>query len=165
MTLTIRAARPGEAGTILSFVEALARYEKLSDEVEATEAMIDAALFGPDPKVFAEIAEVDGDAVGFALWFYNFSTFGGRHGLYLEDLFVDPGHRGRGIGRALLRRLARRCVAEGLGRFEWSVLDWNAPSIAFYSAMGAGAMDDWTVFRVTGEALAALAGGAEEPGR
>lgn len=160
MTATIRSARPGEAGVILSFVEELAAYEKLSAEVTATEPMLDAALFGPNPKIFCEIAEVDGRPVGFALWFYNFSTFGGRHGLYLEDLFVDPGHRGRGIGRALLGRLARRCLDEGLGRFEWSVLDWNAPSIAFYRSVGAVAMDEWTIFRVTGEALSALAGPA-----
>lgn len=161
MTTIIRPARPGEAGLVLGFIEKLARYESLEHEVEATEAMLDAALFGPVPRAFCDIAEWDGVPVGFALWFYNFSTFRGRHGLYLEDLWVDPDRRGLGIGKALLVNLAKRCVAEGLGRFEWWVLDWNAPSIAFYRALGAVPMDEWTVMRVTGEALTKLAAGGE----
>jgi GNAT superfamily N-acetyltransferase len=155
----IRRARPGEAGLVLDFVRRLAAYEKLEGEVEATEALLDEALFGPVPRVYCDFAEVDGVAIGFALWFYNFSTFKGRHGIYLEDLFVDPAFQGRGIGKLLLRHLARRCVDEGLGRFEWWVLDWNAPSIAFYKSLGSVPMDEWTVFRVTGDALAELAEG------
>jgi GNAT superfamily N-acetyltransferase len=158
MTLLIRPARPGEAGLVLSFIRALADYERLAHEVEATEASLDAALFGPAPRVFCDIAEWDGTPGGFALWFYNFSTFRARHGIWLEDLYVDPQLRGRGIGKALMASLARRCVAEGLGRLEWWVLDWNAPAIEVYRAIGARMMDDWTVCRLDGAALARLAG-------
>jgi GNAT superfamily N-acetyltransferase len=143
---------------VLWFIRALAEYEKLSHAAEATEADITRDLFGPDPRVFCEIAEWDGEPAGFALWFYTYSTFRGRHGLWLEDLFVDPALRGRGIGKALLKHLAGRCAAESLARFEWSVLDWNAPSIDFYKAMGATLMDGWTICRVDGVALEALAG-------
>lgn len=131
MTPAIRPARAGDAALVLSFIRKLADYEKLRHEAVATEAEIDAALFGASPRVFCDIAEWDGEPAGFALWFYNFSTFHGRHGIYLEDLFVDPDHRGRGIGKALLQALARRCVAEGLTRLQWWVLDWNEPSITF----------------------------------
>jgi diamine N-acetyltransferase len=155
--LEIRPARPGEASLVLGFVRELADYEKLRHECVASEADIDAALFGAAPSVFCEIAEWDGEAVGFALWFTNFSTFSGRHGIYLEDLFVRPSHRGKGIGKALMVRLAQTCIERGWTRFQWSVLDWNAPSIAFYRSIGAVLMDDWTVCRVGGEALAALA--------
>jgi diamine N-acetyltransferase len=155
--LEIRPARPGEAGLVLALVRELADYERLAHEVDATEAMIEAALFGPNPRLFCDLAIRDGEPIGFALWFYNYSSFRGRHGLYLEDLFVRPAHRGRGIGKALLVRLARRCRDEGLARFEWAVLDWNAPSIAFYESLGARAMDEWTIFRLSGEALARLA--------
>jgi GNAT superfamily N-acetyltransferase len=134
----------------------LAEYEKLAHEAVASEADIDAALFGGNPKAFCDIAEDDGEPVGIALWFYNFSTFTGRHGIWLEDLFVQPQARGKGAGKALLANLARRCVAEGLTRLEWSVLDWNAPSIAFYDSLGAAAMDEWTTRRLSGEALAIL---------
>jgi GNAT superfamily N-acetyltransferase len=157
MSLSIRPARPGEAGLVLQFVRELAEYEKLTHEVEATETMIDAALFGPNPRVFCDIAEWDGEPVGNALWFLNFSTFSGRSGIYLEDLFVRPALRGRGIGKALMVHLARRCVAQGWARFEWSVLDWNAPSIAFYKSIGAQLKDEWTICRVSGAALAKLA--------
>jgi GNAT superfamily N-acetyltransferase len=156
MAVAIRPARPGEAGLVFAFVRELAAYERLSDAVVATEAMIDAALFAPSPRVFCDIAEWDGQPAGFALWFQNFSSFRGRHGLYLEDLFVRPAFRRRGIGRALFRHLARRCTAEGWTLFEWAVLDWNAPSLAFYKALGADLLDDWTVCRLTGAALARL---------
>jgi GNAT superfamily N-acetyltransferase len=160
MTVAVRPARPGEAGLVLAFVRELADYERLSHEVDATAAMIDAALFGPQPRLFCDIAEWDGAPVGFALWFANFSSFRGRHGIYLEDIFVRPAFRRHGIGKALLRHLARRCVDNGWTRFEWSVLDWNAPSIAFYKSLGAVLMDEWTICRITGDALARLACGA-----
>jgi len=157
MAVAIRPVRPGEAGLVLSLVRELAVYERLLDAVDASEAMIDAALFAREPRVFCEIAEWDGEPAGFALWFPNFSSFRGRHGIYLEDIFVRPSHRRRGIGRALLRHLARRCVAEGWTRFEWAVLDWNAPSIAFYRSLGADLMEEWTICRITGDALTQLA--------
>lgn len=160
MTSTIRPAIPADAAVIHGLVRSLARYEKLEHKVEATEADIAAALFGPAPRVFCDIAEADGAVAGFALWYYSFSTFVGRHGIYLEDLYVEPALRGRGLGKALLAHLARRCVAEELGRFEWSVLDWNEPSIQFYRAQGARLLDDWTVCRVEGDALRALGSGA-----
>jgi len=159
MTVAIRSVRPGEAGLVLAFVRELAEYERLADEVDATEAMIDAALFAPDARAFCDIAEWDGVPVGFALWFTNFSSFRGRHGIYLEDIFVRPAFRRLGIGKALLRHLARRCIDKGWARFEWSVLDWNAPSIAFYKSLGAVMLDEWTTCRITGEALARLADG------
>src|SRR5215470_2947129 len=162
MTLSIRPARPGEARLVLAFVRELAEYEKLLDAVDATEAMIDAALFAPDPRVSCDIAEWDGEPAGFALWFANFSSFRGRHGLYLEDLFVRPASRRRGIGSALFRHLARRCVTQGWTRFEWAVLDWNAPSIAFYRSLGAELMTEWTICRLSGDALARL-GASEAP--
>lgn len=160
MTLSLRPARPGDAALVAALVRELADYEHLAHEVVAREADFDAALFGPVPRVFCDIAEVDGVPVGLALWFYTFSTFVGRHGIWLEDLFVRPEARGCGAGKALLANLARRCVAENLGRLEWWVLDWNAPSIAFYKAMGAVANDEWTQFRVAGPALSRLAGEA-----
>ena len=155
----IRDAVPGEGGLVFAFIRELAAYERLDHEVEATQDMIEAALFGPQPRVSCEIAERDGRPVGFALWFYSFSTFRGRHGIYLEDLFVQPEHRGLGIGRALLRRLATRCRDENLARLEWSVLDWNAPSIGFYRSLGAEPRDGWSVFRLTDAPLRQLAAG------
>ena len=160
MTLNIRRARPDEAGLVLSLVRELAEYEKLLHEVQATEADIGAALFGSDPRLFCEIAEWEGESVGFAIWFLNFSTFSGRAGIYLEDLFVRPAHRGRGIGKALLAYLAKECVANGWARLQWAVLDWNTPSIEFYKSFGAVLMDEWTGCRLDGPALTALAQGA-----
>ncbi len=154
--LNIRQANAADAGTIVSFIAALAEYEKLSHEAKATEADIVRDLFGVDPKVFCQIAEWDGRPVGFTLWFYTYSTFQGRHGIWLEDLFVNPELRGKGIGKALLADLARRCVAEGLGRFEWWVLDWNEPSIDFYRSQGGVMQDEWTKVRVEGDALLKL---------
>jgi diamine N-acetyltransferase len=159
MPLRIRPAAPADAALVLALIRELAEYERLSDEVDATEAMIAAALFGSNPRAFCDVAEWDGTAAGFALWFYSFSTFRGRHGIYLEDLFVRPAHRGRGIGRALFAGLARRCAAEGLPRLEWSVLDWNEPALGFYRRLGAESLDGWTVHRLSGAALQALAAG------
>lgn len=159
MTLAIRPVRPGEADLVLSFVRELAEYEKLLHEVVASEADIAESLFGENPRVFCDIAEWDGEPVGFALWFYTYSTFRGRHGIWLEDLFVRPGQRGRGIGKALMARLAKRCVDEDLPRLAWWVLNWNEPSRVFYRSIGAKAQDEWTVKRLEGEALARL--GAE----
>ena len=157
MSLLIRRARPGEAGLVLSLVRELAGYEKLLHEVEATEADIEAALFGANPRLFCDIAEWNGEVAGFAVWFINFSTFSGRSGIFLEDLFVHPVQRGKGIGKALLSHLAKECVANGWSRLQWAVLDWNTPSIEFYQSLGAVLMDEWTVCRVSGPALAALA--------
>ncbi len=158
MTVNIRSAVRADAPLIVALIAELAEYERLAHEAVATVADIEAALFGAAPKAFCDLAEVDGVAVGLALWFYNFSTFVGRHGLYLEDLYVRLDARGQGAGRALLAHLARRCVDEKLGRMEWSVLDWNAPAIAFYDGLGSISMDDWRIRRLTGEALEALAG-------
>ena len=141
-------------------IRELAEYEREPNAVVATEAMLHEALFGDSPAVFGLIAEDEGVTVGFALWFLNFSTWLGRHGIYLEDLYVRPQHRGSGHGKALLAELARICVERGYGRFEWWVLDWNTPAIDFYRSIGAEPMDEWTVQRVTGDALTALASGA-----
>lgn len=157
MSLRIRRARPEEAGLVLSFVRELAEYEELAHELEATEEMIAAALFGDNPRLFCDIAEWDGKPAGFAVWFVNFSTFSGRHGIYLEDLFVRPAFRRNGIGRALLNHLAGECVANGWSRLQWAVLDWNTPSIEFYKSLGAVLLDGWTICRITGAALARLA--------
>jgi len=156
VSLTIRPAAASDAALVFSLIGELAEYERLVHEVAATQAMIGEALFCESPRVFADIGEWNGEPAGFALWFYNFSTFRGRHGIYLEDLYVRPAIRGHGIGKALLRGLARRCIAEGLARLEWSVLDWNEPSIGFYRSLGAIAKDDWTVYRLSGESLAKL---------
>src|SRR3954463_8943896 len=159
MSLLIRRARPGEAGLVLSFIRELAEYEKLLHEMEATEPDIERALFAEKPQLFCEIAEWQGEPVGFAVWFINFSTFGGRPGIYLEDLFVRPAQRGKGIGKALLAQLAGQCIANGWGRLQWAVLDWNTPSIEFYKSLGAELMDEWTGCRITGPALTTLAQG------
>ncbi len=156
MPLSIRSAGRDDAALIVKFVADLAAYEKLSHEAKATEADIVRDLFGPHPRVFCEVAEWDREPVGFALWFYTYSTFQGRHGIWLEDLFVEPAARGRGIGKALLVDLAQRCVREGLGRLEWWVLDWNQPSIDFYLSQGGVLQDEWTKVRVDGDALVRL---------
>ena len=155
--LEIRPARPGEEGLVLAFIRKLADYEKLAHEVTASEADMREGLFGPTPRCHCDLAFWNGAPAGFALWFYNFSTFAGKAGIYLEDLYVEPHLRGQGIGKALLKGLARRCVAEGLPRLQWWVLDWNEPSIAVYRALGAKPMDEWTVFRVSGPELEDLA--------
>jgi len=155
----IRFATPKDVPQILAFVRELAEFEREPDAVVATAPMLEAALFGARPAAEAVIAERgDGSPLGFALFFQNFSTWTGLPGMYLEDLYVTPAARGAGVGKALLRHLADIAVARGYGRFEWSVLDWNQPAIDFYRAMGATGMDEWTVQRVTGEALLALAG-------
>ena len=155
----IRPARPADAATILRFIRDLAAFEREPDAVEATEEMLGEALFGAHPAAEAVIAEQDGQPLGFALFFHNFSTWTGRRGLYLEDLYVTPDARGRGIGGALLRHLAGIAVARGCARFEWSVLDWNAEAIAVYRRIGAVGMEDWTVQRLSGEPLRRLAAG------
>ncbi len=156
-SIAIHRARPDEIALIVSLIRELADYEKLLHEVEATQATIAAALFCDHPRLYCEIAEWNGAPVGFAVWFNNFSTFSGRSGIYLEDLFVRPAYRGKGIGKALLPHLAMECVANGWSRLQWSVLDWNTPSIEFYKSLGAVLMDEWTLCRVTGPALTALA--------
>ena len=157
----IRPATVDDVPAIVSLVRALAEFERAPDQAVATESQLRSALFGASPPgVFALVAEHDdGRVVGFALWFRNFSTWLGRHGVYLEDLFVLPELRGYGYGKALLTELARICVAGGGGRLEWSVLDWNDPAIGFYRSLGATAQDEWTTFRLTGDALRRLGGG------
>jgi GNAT superfamily N-acetyltransferase len=155
--LAIRFATPGDVSTILGFIRSLARYEKLEHEVVADEAALLATLFGPRPASEVLLAELSGAPVGFALFFQSYSTFLARPGLYLEDLFVDPPARGRGVGAALMSALARIAVDRGYGRFEWSVLDWNQPALEFYASLGAAPQSEWTVQRVVGAPLAALA--------
>jgi GNAT superfamily N-acetyltransferase len=157
VNLAIRAAVPADAALIFALVRELADYEKLSGEMDATPEAIAAALFTSEPRLFCDIAEWNGEPAGFSVWFLNFSTFRGRHGIYVEDLFVRPAFRKRGIGKALMARLARRCVEQDLARFEWAVLDWNAPSIEFYRSIGAQVMDEWRICRLSGEALQAFA--------
>jgi len=155
---SIRPAVPQDVPQILAMIVELAEYERSAHEVEATADLLHAALFAPEPKVFAHVVEAHpGELVGFALWFLNFSTWLGRHGIYLEDLYVRPSHRGQGYGKQLLATLADECVRRGFGRLEWWVLDWNDPAIEFYRAHGARAMDEWTVLRLTGDPLKALA--------
>lgn len=157
--IDIRPATPNDVPVIQRFVEELAAFEREPDAVKATEPMLAAALFGAHPAAEAVIAESDGVAVGHAIFFHNFSTWEGKRGLYLEDLYVTPSARGRGIGRALLRHLARLAVERDCARFEWSVLDWNEGAIALYRALGARALDDWTIQRLDGDALRRLAVG------
>lgn len=155
--IDIRPATVEDCALIRHFILELAIYEKLEDEVKASEDDIRTSLFGDRPQAEVIIAERAGEPIGFALFFHNYSTFLGRHGLYLEDLFVIPEARGSGAGKALLKYLANTALERGCGRFEWWVLDWNKPSIDFYKSLGAEPMDDWTVFRLTGDALEKLA--------
>jgi len=157
MTLSIRPAHAADLPLIAALIRELAEYERLLDEVRLDEAVLGQYLFGAKPMAEVVIGEVDGVAQGFALFFHNFSTFEGRPGIYLEDLFVRPEARGAGLGKALLAHLAGLAVARDCARLEWSVLDWNAPAIGFYRKLGARPMDEWTVMRVDGEALAGLA--------
>ena len=158
MSLAIRAATTADLPLIGALIRELAEYEKLADEVRFDDAVLAANLFGPRPHAEVLIGVVDGEALGFALFFHNFSTFEGRPGIYLEDLFVLPAARGKGLGKALLTELARLAVARDCARLEWGVLDWNEPAIGFYRSLGARPMDEWTTMRVDGSALAALAG-------
>ncbi|MFW2850646.1 N-acetyltransferase family protein [Sphingomonas sp. TX0543] len=160
MSIVIRPATPTDCGIILRFVRELAEYEREPDAVEASEEMLAAALFATPPAAEALIAEQRGEPIGFALFFHNFSTWTGKRGIYLEDLYVTPAARGSGAGRALLVHLAGLALDRGCARFEWSVLDWNTPAIDFYRSMGATGMEEWTVQRVTGDALVRLAGRA-----
>jgi GNAT superfamily N-acetyltransferase len=157
--MEIRCATEGDVPLILTLIRELAEYERLAHEVVATEEDLKASLFGARPYAEVLIAEADGTPVGFALFFHNYSTFLARPGIYLEDLYVREQHRGRGLGRAMLARLAALAVKRGCGRLEWWVLDWNEPSIGFYESLGAIPMDDWTVYRLTGDALRELARG------
>jgi GNAT superfamily N-acetyltransferase len=158
MTLDIRPAVPADLSLIAALIRELAEYEKLSHQVRFDEAVLGEKLFGERPFAEVLIAEMDGEPQGFALFFHNFSTFEGRPGIYLEDLFVRPAARGKGLGKALMAAVAKLAVERGCARFEWWVLDWNAPSIAFYGSLGAKPMDEWTVMRIEGAALEALGG-------
>ncbi|MFN6291303.1 MAG: GNAT family N-acetyltransferase [Candidatus Nanopelagicaceae bacterium] len=154
--MQIRPARRDEVGIVLQLIHDLAVYEKAPNEVEATEKELLETIFSNDPKVFCDLVEVDGEIAGMAIWFLNYSTWQGKHGIYLEDLFIKPEYRGRGYGKALLKHLAKICDDKGYGRFQWWVLDWNSPAIEFYRSLGAVAMDEWTVYRVSGQALKEL---------
>jgi GNAT superfamily N-acetyltransferase len=151
--MQIRNATPEDVPEIVRLIRALADYEKLSDEVLATEEQLRESLFGPRPAAETVLAWLDGRAIGFAVFFSNYSTFRGRAGLYLEDLFVEPAQRGRGYGKALLRHVARLAVERGCERMEWSVLDWNTPAIEFYRGLGARPLEDWTIYRLQGKSL------------
>ena len=155
----LRAARPGDEDGIIECIRLLAQYEREPDAVQTTPADLHLTLFGESPAVFAHVVEKGGRIVAIAVWFLNYSTWTGRHGIYLEDLFVRESERRHGYGRALLKALAEVCVERGYRRFEWSVLDWNEPSLRFYRSLGAVGMDEWTVYRLSGEALARLAVG------
>lgn len=155
--MQIRPAKPDDVDEIVALIYELALYEKAPEEAKASAQEIKDSFFCEAPKVFCEIVEVDGEIAGCAIWFLNYSTWQGKHGIYLEDLFVRPQFRGRGYGKALLAHLASICEERGYGRFQWWVLDWNTPSIEFYKSLGAVAMDEWTVYRVSEEALTQLA--------
>lgn len=151
--MLIRAAKIEEAPIILQLIKDLAEYEKAPDEVIATENEIIETIFHSNPKVFCDLVEVAGEIAGMAIWFLNYSTWQGKHGIYLEDLYIRPEFRGRGYGKALLKHLAGICNERGYGRFQWWVLDWNSPAIEFYRSFGAEAMSEWTVYRVSGDPL------------
>lgn len=152
----IRSATPHDISEILELIKELADYEKAPQEAKATPDQLNAALFADSPKVFCEIVEVDGVILGCAIWFLNFSTWQGKHGIYLEDLFIRPQYRGNGWGKKLLQHLAAKCLENNWGRFQWWVLDWNEPAIEFYRSLGAVPMDEWTVYRVAGDELKEL---------
>ncbi|MSW74842.1 MAG: GNAT family N-acetyltransferase [Actinobacteria bacterium] len=151
--MSIRDARIEDVPQILQLIHDLALYEKAPEEVHATVADLEQALFSDTPHVFAHVVEVDEKVIGIAIWFLNYSTWQGKHGIYLEDLYIDPQYRGQGYGLLMLKHLAKICVDRGYGRFQWWVLDWNSPSIEFYKSQGAVAMDEWTVYRVSGSDL------------
>ena len=155
--MSVRPVRPDDVPVVVGLVRELAEYEKAPDEARMTEDQLSAALFGDSPPLFGHVAVAGGQVVGTALWFLTFSTWRGTHGIHLEDLYVQPRHRGSGLGRELLRTLADVCLQRGYDRLEWSVLDWNTPSIEFYESAGAVPMDEWTVFRLTDDALATFA--------
>ena len=157
LPIDIASATVADVPLVLRFIKALAEYERMTDQVVATEESVRESLFGGRPSAEAAIARVNGDPAGFAVWFYNYSTFLSRPGLYLEDLFVLPECRGRGVGRALLQHLARVALSRGCGRMEWAVLDWNDLAIRFYLSLGAQPMSEWTVYRLTGDSLKRLA--------
>ena len=155
--MQIRPATTADTEEILALIYELALYEKAPDEAKATPELIRESFFSEQPKVFCDLVEVDGEIAGCAIWFLNYSTWQGKHGIYLEDLFIRPQFRGKGYGKAMLQHLAAICEERGYGRFQWWVLDWNTPSIEFYKSLGAVAMDEWTVYRVSEEALTQLA--------
>ncbi len=157
--MNIRRAAESDLGAVVAMVHELAAYEQAPEQCQLTVQQLRAALFGERPALFGHVAENGGELVGFALWFLNFSTWNGVHGLHLEDLYVRPQHRGGGFGRALLAELAAECVRHGYSRLQWWVVNWNTPAIDFYRSLGAVPMDEWTVFRLTGDALSALAAG------
>ena len=154
--MKIRPAQQDEVGIVLQFIHDLALYEKAPNEVEATEKELLETIFVDNARVFCDLVEVNGEIAGMAIWFLNYSTWQGKHGIYLEDLFIKPEFRGKGYGKALLQHLAKVCDERGYGRFQWWVLDWNSPAIEFYKSLGAVAMDEWTVYRVSGDPLKKL---------
>ena len=151
--MKIRPAKREEVGEVLQLIQDLATYEKAPDQVEASEDDLLNTIFAKDPRVFCDLVEVDGQIAGMAIWFLNYSTWQAKHGIYLEDLYIKPEFRARGYGKALLKHLAQICDKEGYGRLQWWVLDWNSPAIEFYRSFGAEAMDEWTVYRTSGQAL------------
>ena len=151
--MKIRPAKREEVGEVLQLIQDLATYEKAPDQVEASEDDLLNTIFAKEPRVFCDLVEVDGQIAGMAIWFLNYSTWQAKHGIYLEDLYIKPEFRARGYGKALLKHLAQICDKEGYGRLQWWVLDWNSPAIEFYRSFGAEAMDEWTVYRTSGQAL------------
>ena len=151
--MKIRPAKREEVGEVLQLIQDLATYEKAPDQVEASEDDLLNTIFAKEPRVFCDLVEVDGQIAGMAIWFLNYSTWQAKHGIYLEDLYIKPEFRARGYGKALLKHLAQICDREGYGRLQWWVLDWNSPAIEFYRSLGAEAMDEWTVYRTSGQAL------------
>ena len=151
--MKIRPAKREEVGEVLQLIQDLATYEKAPDQVEASEDDLLNTIFAKEPRVFCDLVEVDGQIAGMAIWFLNYSTWQAKHGIYLEDLYIKPEFRARGYGKALLKHLAQICDREGYGRLQWWVLDWNSPAIEFYKSFGAEAMDEWTVYRTSGQAL------------